>query len=329
MLSSHIHDLMQQGYRSAATRFRQLIRAFSSQELREALNQVLISQREMAGFVLTPLACEAAGGDPKITLMFTDAMFQLARGLDMIDDVIDESFEKHGKKTLLGTFGAETTLILAAGLLFNGGQLFTEIAANTSFETSSAVTKVFVGCFLELGEAIVKELGFRQRLDVQPVEYVNMLRQRASLSEACTHVGALLGGGDQEQVALLAQYGRKVGTLKGLTNDMQDVLGDQRELTHRLHKESAPLPVLYGLEDSIVVHLVSKAIKRELSEAEQDALIVRLEETGALAKTVKRIEITVEQALDLLTNAPGAYRLKNTPALKAVVEDFLPKRNST
>jgi len=220
MLSSRMHEMMQRGYRSAATRFQDLIRASSSAELREALGQVLAGQQEMYGFVLTPLACEAVEGDQETTLMVTDAMFQVVRGLDMLDDVIDESSEKHGKKTVLGMFGADTTLVIAAGLLFNGGMLIAQLGTGIAEEKASKASGVFAKGFLEVGEAIASELSFRRRLDVQPEEYVEMLRQRAALSEACTHIGALLGGGDPEQVALLAKYGRILGTLRGLTDDV-------------------------------------------------------------------------------------------------------------
>jgi len=58
-------------------------------------------------------------------------------------------------------------------------------------------------------------------------------------------ISAILGNGTQKEINSLAKFGRKLGKLIILGDDIIDMT-DAKELLHRIKKEHLPLPIIFA-----------------------------------------------------------------------------------
>jgi geranylgeranyl diphosphate synthase type I len=75
------------------------------------------------------------------------------------------------------------------------------------------------------------DMGFAGKLDVTEEEYLKMIyKKTAALISAATRSGAILGGGDEEQIEALTEYGRLIGLAFQIHDDYLDVVSDEENL---------------------------------------------------------------------------------------------------
>jgi geranylgeranyl pyrophosphate synthase len=66
--------------------------------------------------------------------------------------------------------------------------------------------------------------------------------------EACTRIGAMIGGGQKKEVEALAKFGRRLGVMSRLADEIEDCLNLRGDILHRIEFESVPLPLLYAVK---------------------------------------------------------------------------------
>ena len=102
-----------------------------------------------------------------------------------------------------------------------------------------------------------------------------------ALIGACAHAGALLGGGQEAQVAALRDYGGHLGRAFQIWDDVLDVEGDP-DVTGKASSDAAndkmTFPALYGLEKT-------KTMAREA----RDCALQALDEFGDEANTLRAL----------------------------------------
>jgi len=220
-------------------------------EAREALRYFMTEYwHDVARPALLSLACEAVGGDPNITTPIAIPMTLISGAIDIHDDIIDQSKIKGSRPTVLGKFGKDIALLVGDALLFKGFTLLYEaVEKEIPAEKVVVVVDIIKNTFFELGDAEALELQFRGRMDVTPEQYLRVVRKKAADVQAHTRISAILGGGSKEEIEALSKYGRLLGMLIILRDDLIDMI-DIREARHRIKKECLPLPLLYALQDS-------------------------------------------------------------------------------
>jgi geranylgeranyl pyrophosphate synthase len=77
-------------------------------------------------------------------------------------------------------------------------------------------------------------------------------------------VGSIIGEGSKEELKALGKYGRCLGMLSILRDDLID-LNDPKEIQHRMRHECLPLPLLYMLanttENPIIASLSLRKVR--------------------------------------------------------------------
>jgi geranylgeranyl diphosphate synthase type I len=221
-----------------------------SKEVRDALAYFMKDcWHDLARPALLSLACEAVGGDPNMTIPIAVPMSLISGAIDIHDDIIDESPKKGPRLTVFGKFGKEVALLAGDALLFKGfNLLYNASEQGIPAKKISAISEVIKKTFFELGDAEALELQFRGRCDVTFKEYLQVVRKKAADVEAHTHISALLGEGNQKAVEAISEYGRLLGMLIILRDDLIDMI-DPEETTHRIKKEHISLPMIYALQN--------------------------------------------------------------------------------
>jgi len=194
------------------------------------------------------LCCRAVGGKPSSSTVIAGAsMVLLARALGFHDDIIDDSKTKKGRPTLFGKYGKNLTLVLSDCLMFEG---FTLLRGIRKEQNINSILETIEGLWsFEQSESETLELQHRNRTDITPEECVKKIKMRSSEIEAIARIGGILGNGKPEEIDMLGEYGRHLGFMAILRDELVDMF-ELDELKHRIKKESLPLPVVYALQNS-------------------------------------------------------------------------------
>jgi len=293
-------------------------------EVREALTYFMSEYwHDVFGPTLLSLSCEAVGGDPNITTPIAVPMILISGAIDIHDDIIDQSKFKWLRPTVFGKFGKDIALLVGDALLFKGFKLLYEVVEKgISAEKVAAILDIINKAFYELGDAEALELSFRGRVDVTPEEYLYVVRKKAADVEAFTHISALLGGGLKEEVEALREYGRLLGMMLILRDDLLDMI-DFDESVHRIRRESLPLPILYALQKPEIESTLSPfLLKKKIRKRDAKSILLATDEAGGLDLCRKVMQELAENAYNRIE------KLRYTvDYLKVIAKSVLPPLN--
>ena len=220
-------------------------------KLLAALEDVKNYWRDFNRPSLTFFSCEAVGGTYEISqdaaLMFTLA----SSGFGIHDDILDKSKKKHLRMTILGLHGIDAALLIGDLLIVKAWMIADELITKTSNPIKVAdVLKTFGNLSIEICEAEFMEAQCRQKVDTDPKFYENVLWKEVAEIEACSRIGAMMGDGKPNEIEALAGFGRRLGFLSRLADEVEDCLNVKEDLPHRIKYESVPLPLLYAAKTS-------------------------------------------------------------------------------
>ncbi len=211
----------------------------------------------VGGKRLRPILClaaaEAVGGDAGEALPVACAL-EMVHTYSLIHDdlpAMDDDDLRRGQPTCHKKFDEATAILAGDGLLTEA--FHTLAAAAPRFEGREAV-------LLDVTELLAKAAGYRgmvggQMLDLmaegrqisfKELETIHRFKTGALLT-AATRAGALVGGGNRQEVTALTGYGEKFGLAFQVTDDLLDVEGTTEEIGKpRGQRRKAPQGHLSG-----------------------------------------------------------------------------------
>jgi len=269
-----------------------------SKEVRNALHYFLDEYwTDLVRPTLMSIVSEAAGGNPQTITSAVIPIMLMAGGVDIHDDIIDKSKLKNKRLTVFGKFGQDIALLTGDALLFKGLLLLHLALQNAPKRKAKQVLSIFEKTFFELGDAEALELTLKGKINTKPDEYLQVINRKAADVEAYTQLSALLSNGTREGVDALRKYGRILGTLAIIRDDLIDMT-DREELSHRLENEVVPLPMLYAFlnpeAQSAIASLLSKKRK---TKKDIGAIVKIVTENEGFIKTKECMDVLAKQAL--------------------------------
>ncbi|MEM2780908.1 MAG: polyprenyl synthetase family protein [Candidatus Bathyarchaeia archaeon] len=234
-----------------------------SLKIREALNY--FARHYWSDFARPTLmftACEAVGGDSRKVVPIAVPVMLIAAGMDIHDDIIDQSRFKNNRLTVFGRYGKDVALLLGDSLIFEGFVQLCLALQKVPAQKATKTMEIIKDLFFELGSAEAEELKFRASTDVSLKQYLRLVKRKAADVEAYTYIGGLFGGGTEEEIKALRKYGRILGTLAILRDDFIDMM-DEDEVWHRLRKEVVPFPILCAAEKSEIRNEIRQIIAKK------------------------------------------------------------------
>ena len=288
-------------------------------EAREALKYFITEYwHDVARPALLSLCCEAVGGDPEVTIPIAIPLSLISGGIDIHDDIIDQSKIKDSRPTVLGKFGKDIALLVGDALIFKGLTLLHEaVEKGVPAEKIQVISSIIKRMFFELGEAEALELQFRGRTDVTPKEYLHVVRKKAADVEAHTRISAILGGGSKEEIEVLGEYGRLLGMIIILRDDWIDMV-DFEEIAHRIKRECLPLPLLYALQSpKTKSKLSSILLKKTITRRGAKIILEATDEAGGLRHVEQLMEKFARNARSFVKDLK-----KNRFALQLLTESY-------
>ncbi len=171
---------------------------------------------------------------------------------------MDNDEYRRGKKTTHAVYG-ETMGILAGDALLNyafetAAEAFDDEEVNLSYLKAYQVLAKKAGAYGMIGGQVVDietEGMTADQVTIERLEYIHLLKT-AALLESSLMIGAILGGGSNEDVAVMEQIGRKVGLAFQIQDDVLDVTSSMEVLGKPIGSDEKNNKVTYvtivGLE---------------------------------------------------------------------------------
>lgn len=227
--------------------------------LREASDHLIKAGGKKLRPVLVILSSKSVGGRTQDALK-TAASMELIHTFSLIhDDIMDKDKMRRGKPSVHMLWG-EPMAILAGDTLFSKAfETVLETDAEVDPERVIEALKTVVDSCIKICEGQALDISFEGKLDVKEDEYLTMIyKKTAALISAATKAGAIIGGGTEEQVEALSEYGRLIGLAFQIQDDYLDVIGDEDDIGKPVGSD-----IVEGKMTLMVVHALANASKED------------------------------------------------------------------
>lgn len=159
----------------------------------------------------------------------TDEAFMVGSAIELLhtesvihDDIIDEEKLRRGKPSFHIKYGYNSSILTAdfvLGIILSIGSKMNDSRVTT--ELSNAATK--------MSEGEMMEIKLAKHKDITEDEYIKVIEHKtASLFEASTKIGAILGDGNEDQIHALGTFGNLLGIAYQIHDDLLDWNNEDR-----------------------------------------------------------------------------------------------------
>ena len=132
------------------------------------------------------------------------------------DDIIDKERVRRGKPSFHIKYGYNSSILTAdfvLGIILNIGSKMNN--PRVTSELSNAATK--------MSEGEMMEIRLAKHNNITEAEYIKVIEHKtASLFEASTKIGAILGEGNEDQIHALGTFGNLLGIAYQIHDDLLD-----------------------------------------------------------------------------------------------------------
>ncbi|KAL0431283.1 UNVERIFIED_CONTAM: Geranylgeranyl pyrophosphate synthase, chloroplastic [Sesamum radiatum] len=245
-------------------------------KIHESMRYSLLAGGKRVRPMLCIAACELVGGQESTAMPAACAVEMIHTMSLMHDDLpcMDNDDLRRGKPTNHKMFGEDVAVLAGDALLAFS---FEHVATATKGVNSERIVRVIS----ELAKCIGSEgLVAGQVVDISSeglsevgldhLEFIH-LHKTAALLEASVVLGAILGGGNDEEVDRLRKFARCIGLLFQVVDDILDVTKSSQELGKTAGKDlvadKTTYPKLLGIEKS-------RELAERLNREAQEQLVV-------------------------------------------------------
>ena len=212
-------------------------------------------------------SCELVGGDPDSALPFAAAMEVLHDFTLIHDDIIDNDELRRGAPTVHKLWGVPIAIV-SGDLLFAKayqamvepailGQLTCERAIDCIKRVTEATVVICEGQTLDISYTDVK--------DISEEDYILMVKGKTSaLFKACAEVGAIVGGGSEEEVAKIGSFAYDAAIAFQIVDDVLGVISNKNTLGKPVGSD-----IREGKKTLIVIHALEQASPGEREAIER------------------------------------------------------------
>ena len=263
---------------------------------------------------VTPVAQYAAVG---LELLHTASLVH--------DYVVDESGERRGQASVNASYNNKVAVLVGDYIL------------STALLSIARTDDCDIVCDLaELGRTLsngeILQLTNIVNTNFSEEVYFEVIRQKtAALFESCAVIGAKAGGADKQAVEAARAFGRNVGIIFQIRDDIFDYYQSAdlgKPTGNDMAEGKLTLPVLYALNttgDTQMAALARKVKARNVSAEEIAQLVEFTKNNGGIAYAERKMAECQALAMDFIDHYVADTQLKN--ALKAYVDFIIDRKN--
>jgi geranylgeranyl diphosphate synthase type I len=265
-------------------------------ELAGAVAYAIASKGKRIRPALVTLSCEAVGGTAQ-EACFAAASIELIHSSSLVlDDVIDKSEKRRGRYTIHTLWGNDMALLTVQIL----AALSLKIAARDPRLIHAIADSLFY-----MGEGEAMELVDFAKDKKSYLELA--FRKTGSLFSSAAEVGAVVGGGDGEQVKNLTEFGNHIGIAFQIRDDVLDCISKEEDLGKPVKKD-----LFMGRPSIVLLDAISSGISIErMMKCNNGELMHLVSDSIDYAQKVAREEIEIaNSSIETLDESPAKRKLE-------------------
>ena len=162
------------------------------------------------------------------------------------DDVVDQSTKRRNHKTANTIFGNAASVLVGDFIYSRAFQMMVKINHMKVMEVLANTTNT-------IAEGEVLQLLNIHNASIEDEDYLKVVYYKtAKLFESAAELGAIIGGADDNDIKVLAQFGKHMGIAFQLIDDVLDLSGNPEEIGKNLGDDLAAgkptRPLLYAMK---------------------------------------------------------------------------------
>ena len=304
--------------------FRQLF-ASSLSSSNHLLNSVIEHIRQRSGKMMRPilvlLSAKLCGSVNEIALRSAVALELLHNASLVHDDVVDESGERRGQRSVNAVFNNKVAVL-------SGDYLLATALVQVSLTRNHDIIDVVSALGQDLADGELLQLSNVDNADFSETVYFEIIRKKtAVLFAACTKCGALSAGAPAEVVERARLFGEYIGLCFQIKDDIFDYFEDKqigKPTGNDMHEGKLTLPVLHVLNATgdEEARAIALRVKSGCASADEiGRLVAFTKENGGIEYAERMMRNYRDEAFALLpSTADAAVRQALEAYLNYVVE---------
>ncbi len=241
------------------------------------------------------------------------------------DDVVDESNERRGQASVNASYNNKVAVLVGDYVL-----------STALLQVGYTHTNSIVAYLAELGQTLsdgeILQLSNIQCEEITEEAYLKIIaRKTAILFEICAAIGAESAGVSQEDVALARAFGKDLGMIFQIRDDIFDYFDTDKEIGkptgNDLSEGKITLPLIYALnstKDKRMMALARKAKSLTITSEEIAELVAFAKEKGGIAYAEACMHRYHAKAMEFITSKVSDPIIKQS---LTTYLDYVMKRN--
>lgn len=243
-----------------------------------------------------PIADPAVDGAVAVELVHVGSLHH--------DDVIDESPTRRGRSSVNANWGNSVAILAGDLVLARASEIGARLGRRASELLARTLGTIVYGQMLELSRAY--------RLDPDISGYLEIIENKtASLISTSLALGGLVAALPETEVDTLAEYGRRMGIVFQIADDILDIVGSTERLGKPVGLDmiegTYTLPLIYALDGGSSRRLAD-LLMRIRSLKEEQGVVSADGEAGTRYEVPREIGDAVSEARKMVVEAGGAAR---------------------
>ena len=274
--------------------------------LGQALAYVRGRQGKMMRPVLVLLVAKEKGNVDTQTLRAAVTLELLHTASLVHDDVVDESSERRGQRSVNAVYGNKVAVLV-------GDYLLSASLLQAAKTQNIRVVEIISKLGGQLSEGEIKQLANIRSEAITEEAYFTIIKHKtAALFAACAELGAISCGADEDYVNKARRFGEIVGLCFQIRDDIFDYYENSeigKPTGNDMREGKITLPAIYAINNSSredVKLWVKKVKEGTASASEINSLVEYSKVSGGIAYAEQRMAELHDEALELLSEWKNA-----------------------
>ncbi|OYD09718.1 polyprenyl synthetase family protein [Paludifilum halophilum] len=237
------------------------------------------------------------------------------------DDVIDDAATRRGRQTVKAKWDNRVAM-------YTGDYIFARALMIASRIGEPAVHQVLSRAIMQMSQGEIEQIRDFYNMDQSLLRYLHRIKRKTALLMAVScHLGGLVSGADPEWVRCLRLYGYFVGMAFQITDDVLDIVGDEKTLGKPagsdLRQGNVTLPVIYVLQRGSRKdrRLIANYLETEGRVGSIEEVLHRVSRSDGIGYADRLADRYLEKAMEVLSRLPGGEARESLRLIAEFVGD--------
>ncbi len=287
-------------------------------DLIAALNHLMSAGGKRIRPIITLLMGTLLGAEEEKMISLSASIELLHTATLVHDDLIDGALLRRGNPTLNSHWTPAATVLTGDYIFAQAARLAAEIGSTEAMSLFAETLSIIVN-----GE--LSQLFDRSQVPSREDYYHRIYEKTGSLFALSARAAALISPADRKYIKLAEAYGREIGKAFQIVDDVLDFTGDQarvgKPIGSDLRHGVPTLPAIYYGEQHPDDLVLLSCLEGSATEAEADALIQRINASGAIQQSLEEARHCTEIAVKSLQDFPAAREKDSLEKLGSFITD--------